>query len=67
MNHLPVLIQSMLTLIKDELLGLWQKGTSLSCQHRMESVEELCTHIALINKSKKFGWTSKGCSETIPF
>lgn len=42
-------------LIKDELLGLRQKGaTIILSTHRMESVEELCTHIALINKSKKF-------------
>ena len=41
-------------LIKDELLGLRQKGTTIILStHRMESVEELCTHIALINKSKK--------------
>ncbi|HNF32755.1 MAG TPA: DUF4162 domain-containing protein, partial [Bacteroidia bacterium] len=37
-----------------ELLGLRQKGTTIILStHRMESVEELCTHIALINKSKK--------------
>lgn len=41
-------------LIKDELLALKQKGaTIILSTHRMESVEELCTHIALINKSKK--------------
>jgi ABC-2 type transport system ATP-binding protein len=41
-------------LIKDELLLLKQNGTSIMLStHRMESVEELCTHIALINKSKK--------------
>ncbi len=41
-------------LIKDELLELKKKGTSVILStHRMESVEELCTHIALINKSKK--------------
>jgi len=41
-------------LIKDELLGLRQKAaTIILSTHRMESVEELCTHIALINKSKK--------------
>jgi ABC-2 type transport system ATP-binding protein len=41
-------------LIKDELLDLKNKGTSIILStHRMESVEELCTHIALINKSKK--------------
>ena len=41
-------------LIKDELLELKAKGTSIILStHRMESVEELCTHIALINKSEK--------------
>ncbi|MEO8146804.1 MAG: ATP-binding cassette domain-containing protein [Bacteroidia bacterium] len=41
-------------LIKDELLELKSKGvTTILSTHRMESVEELCTHIALINKSKK--------------
>ncbi len=41
-------------LIKDELLALKAAGTSIMLStHRMESVEELCTHIALINKSKK--------------
>ncbi len=41
-------------LIKDELLELKKNGTSIILStHRMESVEELCTHIALINKSKK--------------
>lgn len=41
-------------LIKNELLQLRDKGTSIILStHRMESVEEMCTHIALINKSKK--------------
>ena len=41
-------------LIKDELLAMRDKGTSIILStHRMESVEELCSHIALINKSKK--------------
>ncbi len=41
-------------LIKDELLELKSKGTTIVLStHRMESVEELCTHIALINKSVK--------------
>lgn len=41
-------------LIKDEILELRDKGcTIIFSTHRMESVEELCDHIALINKSKK--------------
>ena len=41
-------------LIKDEILELRQKGsTIIFSTHRMESVEELCDYIALINKSKK--------------
>lgn len=41
-------------LIKDEILALRQNGaTVIFSTHRMESVEELCDHIALINKSKK--------------
>jgi len=41
-------------MIKDELLAMRDKGTSIILStHRMESVEELCSHIALINKSKK--------------
>lgn len=40
-------------LIKDEILELREKGsTIIFSTHRMESVEELCDHIALINKSK---------------
>ena len=41
-------------LIKDEILRLKENGTSIIFStHRMESVEELCDHIALIDKSKK--------------
>lgn len=41
-------------LIKDELLRLRDNGTSIILStHRMESVEELCSHIALINRSHK--------------
>lgn len=41
-------------LIKDELLRLKDNGTTIILStHRMESVEELCTDIALINRSKK--------------
>jgi ABC-2 type transport system ATP-binding protein len=40
-------------LIKDEILELREKGSSIIFStHRMESVEELCDDIALINKSK---------------
>jgi ABC-2 type transport system ATP-binding protein len=40
-------------LLKDEILELKQKGsTIIFSTHRMESVEELCDNIALINKSK---------------
>ena len=41
-------------LIKDEILELKKQGaTIIFSTHRMESVEELCDHIALINKSNK--------------
>lgn len=41
-------------LIKDEILQLRDEGaTVIFSTHRMESVEELCDHIALINKSNK--------------
>lgn len=41
-------------LIKDEILQLREEGaTVIFSTHRMESVEELCDHIALINKSNK--------------
>lgn len=41
-------------LIKDEILRLRDQGaTVIFSTHRMESVEEMCDHIALINKSRK--------------
>jgi len=41
-------------LIKDEILKLRENGaTVIFSTHRMESVEELCDHIALIDKSNK--------------
>ena len=41
-------------IIKDEILRLKDHGaTIIFSTHRMESVEELCNHIALINKSNK--------------
>ena len=41
-------------LIKDEIIELNRKGTSvIFSTHRMESVEEMCDHIALIHKSNK--------------
>ncbi|WP_372792885.1 ABC transporter ATP-binding protein [Lutibacter sp.] len=41
-------------LIKDEILQLRDEGASIIFStHRMESVEELCDNIALINKSNK--------------
>lgn len=41
-------------LIKEEILELNRKGTTiLFSTHRMESVEELCDSIALINESRK--------------
>jgi ABC-2 type transport system ATP-binding protein len=41
-------------IIKEEILALKQKGsTIIFSTHRMESVEELCDHIALIHKSHK--------------
>lgn len=41
-------------LIKDEILELRENGaTIIFSTHRMESVEELCDHIALIHKSNK--------------
>ncbi|OGX91112.1 ABC transporter ATP-binding protein [Hymenobacter coccineus] len=41
-------------LIKDEILALREQGaTIIFSTHRMESVEELCDSIALINKSRK--------------
>ncbi len=41
-------------LIRDEILELREKGsTIIFSTHRMETVEELCDYIALINRSKK--------------
>jgi ABC-2 type transport system ATP-binding protein len=41
-------------IIKNEFLELNKKGTTIIfSSHRMESVEQLCNHIALIHKSKK--------------
>jgi len=41
-------------IIKDEILELSNSGTSIIFStHRMESVEELCDHIALIHQSEK--------------
>lgn len=41
-------------LIKDEIIELNKQGTSIIFStHRMESVEEMCDHIALIHKSNK--------------
>jgi len=41
-------------IIKDEILKLSANGTSIIFStHRMESVEELCDHIALIHQSEK--------------
>ncbi len=40
-------------MLKDEILAIKDRGTSiLFSTHRMETVEELCDSIALINKSK---------------
>ncbi len=41
-------------IIKDEILEMKRNGTTIIFStHRMESVEELCDHVALINKSEK--------------
>lgn len=41
-------------LITEEILGLRDNGsTIIFSTHRMETVEDLCDHIALINKAKK--------------
>lgn len=41
-------------LIKDEILALNKQGTSvIFSTHRMESIEEMCDYIALINQSNK--------------
>ena len=40
-------------IIKDEILGLKERGASIIFStHRMESVEELCEHIALLHRSE---------------
>ncbi len=40
-------------IIRKEIVNLSQKGTTIIFStHRMESVEEICNHIALINNSK---------------
>jgi len=41
-------------IIRQEILELHKKGTTIIFStHRLENIEEFCTHIALINKSKK--------------
>ena len=41
-------------LVKDQILQLNEQGTTIILStHRMESVEELCESVALINKSRK--------------
>ncbi len=41
-------------LIKDEIYRLAQNGTTIIFStHRMEQVEEICDHIALVNRGKK--------------
>lgn len=41
-------------IVKEEIIRLKNRGcTIIFSTHRMESVEELCDHLALINKSKK--------------
>ena len=41
-------------IIKDEILALQEQGSAIIFStHRMESVEELCDHIALIHQSNK--------------
>ena len=41
-------------IIKDEILNLKEKGTSIIFStHRMESVEELCEYITLLHKAEK--------------
>ena len=42
-------------LIKDEIFRLASNGASIIFStHRMEQVEEICDHIILINKGRKF-------------
>ena len=41
-------------LIKDEILALRERGkTIIFSTHRMESVEEMCSHVAMINQAEK--------------
>ncbi len=41
-------------LIKDQIIKLKEQGTTIILStHRMESVEEMCDHVALINHAKK--------------
>ena len=41
-------------LIKDEILGLRERGkTIIFSTHRMESVEEMCSHVAMIHQAEK--------------
>lgn len=41
-------------LVKDQILKLKEQGTTIILStHRMESVEEMCDRVALVNKSKK--------------
>jgi len=41
-------------IIKQEILNLNRKGTTiLFSTHRLENIEEFCTHLTLINQSKK--------------
>src|SRR5664279_4826082 len=41
-------------LIKDEIYGLAQRGsTVIFSTHRMEQVEEICDHIVLVNLGQK--------------
>lgn len=52
-------------LIRDEILELKQQGTTIIFStHRMDTVEDLCDHIALINRSKKvLDGSKKGIKE----
>ena len=41
-------------MIKDQILNLKKNGTTIILStHRMESVEEMCDYVALINQAKK--------------
>ena len=54
MSHLADLTLLNANLIKQEILELRNNGaTIIFSTHNMESVEELCDHVALINKSHK--------------